>query len=278
MAEYLDYDWRNNIIPKDIQTPDLHCEPSDKPKAAMTLRDVLHTSKHYEIKNMFQPQDDATFLKFLYAKKFNTPAAFDLILAHYNYKKTNRELFKNFALDGDIQKCIENSLPGVLESRDRKGRCVLILNATNWDSSISLLSIYRAILFTLEFLLNDVQNQANGFVVIVDWTEITYKQSTYLKPSVLKLMIEGLQDCYPVKFKGVHFINQPWYVEGALLCIKPFLKEKTRERLYLHGNNLSTLHENVTKNILPAEFGGEQPSYNPKCWIERIVSSQDKIM
>ena len=44
-------------------------------------------------------------------------------------------------------------------------------------------------------------------------------------------MIEGLQDCFPAKFKGFHFINQPWYVEMALTVIKPFLKEKSKNRV-----------------------------------------------
>lgn len=174
----------------------------------------------------------------------------------------------------DIRMCIENGLPGVLDSRDRKGRRVLILNANNWDFTSSLIGIYRALLFTLEYLIKDVQNQANGFVIIVDWTEFSFRQSTYLKPSVLKLMIEGLQDCFPARFKGIHFINQPWYVETVLTCIKPFLKEETKERLHLHGNNLSTLHAHVTKDILPAEMGGEQASYNPQVWIDKIMNSK----
>lgn len=280
MAEYLEFDWRSSLISKDLtELKSTKIEPTNKLIAATTLRDLLHTSNLYEIKNNFQPQDDKTLLKFLYARKFDQNEAFKLLIDHYNYKKKNKEIFKNFSFEAqDIRTCIENGLPGVLDSRDRKGRCVLILNATSWDYSLTLMNIYRSLLFTLEFLLNDVQNQANGFVVIVDWTEFSYKQSTYLKPGVLKIIIEGLQDCYPVKFKGVHFINQPWYVEAALTCIKPFLKEKTRERLYMHGNNLSTLHEHVTKDILPAEFGGEQPSYNPKVWIERVLNSKGKIL
>lgn len=86
-------------------------------------------------------------------------------------------------------------MPGVLKEKDRKGRCLLLLTASNWDCSYSLLTIYRALLLCLDNLTNDLHNQANGFVVIVDWTEFTYKQTTQLKPSILRLMIEGLQVC-----------------------------------------------------------------------------------
>lgn len=89
-------------------------------------------------------------------------------------------------------------------------------------------------------------------------------------------MIEGLQDCFPARFKGIHFIGQPWYVEAALTVIKPFLNEKIKERIFVHGNNLSTLHEHVHKDVLPAEMGGEEPSYNPELFIESLRTFKDE--
>lgn len=279
MADYLEFDWRASMIPKDIGHEIISSKHDNSPKnKADCLRTHLHTSTFYEVKNNFQPQDDKTFTKFLYARKHNTLEAFDLLVNYYFYKRKNKEIFKDLTFESsDIRKCIENGIPGVLNSRDRKGRVVLVINANNWDFSSSLISIYRSIWFTLELLIEDVHNQSNGIVFIVDWTEFSFRQSTYLKPSVLKLIIEGLQDCFPAKFKGIHFINQPWYVEAALTCIKPFLKDKTRERLFMHGNNLSTLHEHVATDILPTEMGGEQPSYNPQIWIDKILKSDAKI-
>lgn len=67
--------------------------------------------------------------------------------------------------------------------------------------------------------------------MLIDWSEFTFKQSTNLNPKILKLMIEGLQDCFPAKFKGIHFINQPWYIETMLKMIRPFLKEKTKDKV-----------------------------------------------
>lgn len=146
--------------------------------------------------------------------------------------------------------------------------------ANNWDCSYNLLSIYRALVFTLEYLIEDITNQANGFVIIVDWTEFSFRQTLNLKPGTLKTMIDGFQDCFPARFKGVHFIGQPWYVEAALAVIKPFLKEKTKDRIFVHGNNLSTLHDCIAKDILPTEMGGEQPSYNPEVWLKKVEERQ----
>lgn len=89
-------------------------------------------------------------------------------------------------------------------------------------------------------------------------------------------MIEGLQDCFPARFKGIHFIGQSWYVEAALTVIKPFLNEKIIERIFLHGNNLSTLHEHVHKDVLSANMVGEEPSYNPEVFIKSLTTYQEE--
>ena len=88
---------------------------------------------------------------------------------------------------------------------------------------------------------------------------------------LLKIMLDGLQNFFPAKFKGVHFIEQPWFVEMSLMVIKPFLNEKTSNRLFVHGNNLSTLHDYLPKDILPTELGGDIPSINTDIWIQKIL-------
>lgn len=88
-------------------------------------------------------------------------------------------------------------------------------------------------------------------------------------------MMFGLsfQDCFPAKFKAIHFIAQPWYVDIALAVIKPFLNSKTCERFHLHGTNLSTLHDCLAKDILPPELGGEGPSVNTLDWYHYLLES-----
>ncbi|KAJ8953577.1 hypothetical protein NQ318_002999, partial [Aromia moschata] len=281
MAEYLEFDWRANVltseIVKELSSRRHTADVKDRHVAIQALKDLVQSCGDYELRTNL-PKDDKTLQKFLYSRKFDVAEAFNLLKNYYLYRKRNPDIFKNLSCDADdVHKALENGLPGVLSSKDRKGRCVLVLTGTNWDCSYSLLSIYRAILFCLEHLTDELHNQTNGFVIIVDWTEFSFRQSTNLKPSVLRLMIEGLQDCFPARFKGIHFIGQPWYVEAALTVIKPFLNEKIKERIYVHGNNLSTLHELVHKDILPAELGGEQPSYNPRSFLDALEVKTPKM-
>lgn len=274
MAEYMEYEWKstslsiNKIHDLDVISK---TEPTDKNKSINELRGKIKMSTDAEFKSN-AIQDDETLLKFLYARKFNTEESFQLMVNHYWYRKNNPVVFQNLTPSADdIHRALQDGFPGVLQNRDRRGRCVLLFTAANWDCSYTLLSIYRSLLISLEYLLHEKQNQANGFVVIVDWTEISFKQSTNLAPKLLKLMIEGLQDSFPARFKGIHFIGQPWYVEAALMVIKQFLKDAIKDRIFMHGNNLSTLFEHLPRDILPTELGGEQSSYNPKIWLDRIM-------
>ncbi|KAF7265727.1 clavesin-1-like isoform X2 [Rhynchophorus ferrugineus] len=271
MAEF-DYGWRDSDIISNTlnKTYYKNITSNDRDVAIKALRNVMKNSEDFEIRN-YTEQDDKTLQKFLFARNFILEDSFELVKNYYAYRKRNPDVFRGLSLESsDIRRALEDGLPGVLKDKDRKGRCVLLLTGNNWDCSYSLLSIYRAMLFSLEQLTNDMHNQANGFVVIVDWTEFTYRQTSCLKPSILRVMIEGLQDCFPAKFKGIHFIGQPWYVDAALTVIKPFLKEEIKERIFSHGNNLSTLHELVHKDVLPAELGGEQPSYNPRSFLDLL--------
>ncbi|CAG9763115.1 unnamed protein product [Ceutorhynchus assimilis] len=277
MAEYLDYGWRNSdLITESInKTLFKNITANDRDVAIKALRNQIKSCDDFDLKNNLPLDDDAFLQKFLFARKFILEDSFELIKNHYYYRKRNPEMFRDLSLSAsDVRKALENGLPGVLKDKDRKGRCVLLLTGNNWDCSYSLMTIYRALMVCLEYLTNDLHNQANGFVVIVDWTEFTYRQTSYLKPSILRLMIEGLQDCFPAVFKGVHFIGQPWYVDAAMTVTKPFLKEEIKERIFSHGNNMSNLHQMVHRDILPAELGGEQPSYNPRSFLDLLLDEK----
>jgi hypothetical protein len=87
--------------------------------------------------------------------------------------------------------------------------------------------------------------------VIVDWTGFSLRHTGALSPKALRLILEGLQvgiwpfelqfvyslgvfqDAFPARFKSIHMVGQPWYLEAALSMIRPFLKEKTRNKVSL---------------------------------------------
>ena len=149
----------------------------------------------YFLISAFLRTDDAFILRFLRARKFDSVVAFKLLARYFEFRQNNPSIFKNFiASEPDIKASLYDGLPSVLPNCDQNGRRIIVLFAANWEiGRYQLNSIYRAILLTLEKLIDDEANQINGFVFIVDWSQFTFSQSRSLNPKVLKQMVEGLQ-------------------------------------------------------------------------------------
>lgn len=64
------------------------------------------------------------------------------------------------------------------------------------------------------------------------------------------------QEAYPVKLKEVHIINVSPLVDTIINFVRPFLKEKIRQRIHFHSN-MDSLYKFVPQKMLPKEYGGE---------------------
>ncbi|XP_077442545.1 clavesin-2 [Stigmatopora argus] len=257
--------------------------PATLEKAKAELKenpDTLHQDIQ-EVRDMiitrpdigFLRTDDGFILRFLRARKFNHFEAFRLLAQYFEYRQQNLDMFKNLkATDPGIKQALKDGFPGVLANSDRQGRKILLLFAANWDQSrYMFVDILRSILLSLESMIEDAELQVNGFVLVIDWSNFTFKQASKLTPSMLRLAIEGLQDSFPARFGGIHFVNQPWYIHALYTVIRPFLKEKTRKRIFLHGNNLTSLHQLLQPEILPSELGGMMPPYDMGTWARALL-------
>ena len=40
-----------------------------------------------------------------------------------------------------------------------------------------------------------------------------------------------IQEAFPARFKGIHLINQPWYISILMTILMPFMKQKLRGRV-----------------------------------------------
>lgn len=250
----------------------------DKTHAIQQLHALLPTRPDVA----FLRTDHPFLLRFLRAKKFRVGDAFILLCHYFEYRQRHRELFRGLNVAGGgesgdsetgIQAALLDGLPGVLAERDPCGRPVIVLLASNWDHSrYDVRTVYQAVLLTLERLVEDEAVQAAGVVAILDWSNFPARLTTSLTPKLLRLMLDGLQDAFPLRLGAMHLVNQPWYVDAALGLARPFLKEKLRSRIHFHGNNLATLHAQVPARLLPAELGGEGGEYHAHTWAATMLT------
>jgi len=149
----------------------------------------------YTLFSEFLRTDDAFIMRFLRARKFDTFEAFKLFGRYFEYRQNHPNIFKDFNTSEQcVKEALFDGIPAVLEKPDHFGRRIIVLYSANWDNTrYGLAAIYRAILLTLEKLIDNEECQINGFVIIVDWSQFTFRQSTWLNPKILRQMIEGLQ-------------------------------------------------------------------------------------
>ncbi|CAL4067151.1 unnamed protein product, partial [Meganyctiphanes norvegica] len=233
----------------------------------------------------FLRTDPPFLMRFLRAKKFRVGDAFLMLCRYFEYRQRHRELFRGMTIAAEgtgeeesgtkVQAALLDGIPGVLAERDQLGRPIVILLANNWNfNSYDVSVIYKATLLTLERLVEDEAVQSNGVVAIIDWSSFPARHTTSLKPKLLRMMLDGLQDSFPLRLGALHIVYQPWYVEACLSLAKPFLKEKLRSKVFIHGNNLSALHAQVPPRLLPAELGGEGGEYHAHTWASTMLSAK----
>lgn len=276
MAEYCEYMWNptrglSTDLARNTYPHVSEMKTKDKKLAVKTVRAILRGMPNVDLSKC----TDEYITRFLFSRKYHTDKTAALIGAYQAQIANRPDIFENLtARDPAIQRALRAGIPGVLPARDKKGRCVLIILASQWDPiAVPAISVLRSIFLVLEILIQDQRNQQFGFVAVVDWSDFSLRQGGALGATAVKNLIVALRGRFPARFKAIHFLSTPLYVQATLTLIKPFLDEKTRRKIYLHGNNMSTLHEHLPIDILSAELGGTGPAFNPGFWAEPVIHS-----
>lgn len=114
----------------------------------------------------------------------------------------------------------------------------------------------KLILMIGDIRLQEEQMGVAGDVYILDASVATPGHFAKFTPAIVKKFLICVQEAYPVKLKEVHVINVSPFVDTITNFVKPFLKEKIRQRIHLHST-MESLYKHVPKSMLPTEYGGD---------------------
>ncbi|KAK1904457.1 Alpha-tocopherol transfer protein [Dissostichus eleginoides] len=85
------------------------------------------------------------------------------------------------------------------------------------------------------------------------------------------------QDSFPLKVRGIHLVNEPMFFQPVFAMIRPFLPDKIRKRIHMHGADFKeTLSDFFSPSVLPPEYGGEGPGIEGVCqaWTNKLLQSE----
>ncbi|XP_069951885.1 alpha-tocopherol transfer protein-like isoform X3 [Cherax quadricarinatus] len=227
--------------------------------------------------------DDWTILRFLRGCKFSLQRTKEKLDMFYTCKTLCPEWYKNRdPQDKKIRAILELGIMLPLPGYDHLGRKVFIGRWGAYDpKEVSVDDVNRASIMISDIMADeDEQCTITGSVMVGDSEGMTMAHVAAFTPSLIKKSMVLWQEGYPMRPKGLHYINTPAAFDTVFNIFKSFMKEKMRKRVHIHGTDMESLYRHVPKSVLPVEYGGTNGTIEEitKYWIERLDARRDWLL
>ncbi|KAM5315221.1 alpha-tocopherol transfer protein isoform 2-T2 [Glossophaga mutica] len=222
---------------------------------------------------------DSFLLRFLRARDFDLDLACRLLKNYYKWREECPEISADLH-PGSVLGLLRAGYLGVLRARDPAGSRVLIYRIAYWDPKVfTVYDVFRLSLITSELIVQELETQRNGIKVVFDLEGWHFSHAFQITPTVAKKIAAVLTDSFPLKVRGIHLINAPIIFYAVFSMIKPFLTEKIKERIHMHGANYKQSLLQHFPDILPLEYGGEGFSMEDICqeWTYFVMKSENYL-
>ncbi|XP_045166172.2 retinaldehyde-binding protein 1-like isoform X2 [Mercenaria mercenaria] len=206
------------------------------------------------------PTDFDFLLRFIRVRKYSQLGARETLENYWTNKSKFPEWFKHIdPADKKIQEVIKSGLMLCPRVYDKHGRRVIIGRLSGLDIKMLLSkegidTLYRASIMMYDYLSCDENVQVHGLVAISDYTGISMDFLKVWNPENKKKLMGYFQKSLPMRFKGFYLYNQPVFFDAMYAVIAPFMRQKFKDRMHLHGKSLVKIYEEVGMAALPDEY------------------------
>ncbi|XP_055382855.1 alpha-tocopherol transfer protein-like [Condylostylus longicornis] len=252
-------------IREELREPE---NPEDIEKDVKLIREWLETQPHLP-----KDMDDARLRTFLRGCKFSLEKCKRKLDMYYTMRNAVPEFFSNRDIKRpELQLVCEYVHGPPLPGLTPNGRRVTLIRAIDHEFQPHQVNdAMKVALMVGDIRLAEESVGIAGDIYILDAAVATPAHFAKFSPAVVKKFLICVQEAYPVKLKEVHVINVSPLVDTILNFVKPFLKEKIRNRIHLH-TTMESLYKMVPRKLLPTEYGGEAGSIIDigKEWVKKL--------
>lgn len=213
--------------------------------------------------------DDAFLLRFLRARRFDYDGAFRLICDYLTLNCRHRELF----IPIEQLKCVfDANTIVVLDDKSNQDETIFLLRLGQWlPRRFSFDQVIAAAIMSMEYVIRDEVTQINGIICVIDMAGFGWSQLRKFGPSQAKKVIHIMDKCLPIRIKTIYVINESTLADIGFAIMRPFTSEELHDKIIFLGSNYGPiLHQNISEQILPDQFGGKCGSMNSDTWYKKL--------
>uniref|UniRef100_A0AAR5Q4E5 CRAL-TRIO domain-containing protein n=1 Tax=Dendroctonus ponderosae TaxID=77166 RepID=A0AAR5Q4E5_DENPD len=240
-----------------------------------TRQSDLEHIKEWMLKQPHLPDswDDERIMTFLRGCKFSLEKTKRKLDMYFTMRTACPEFFANRDITRpELQHIAQLGHLPPLPGLTPDGKRIIVMRGKDKDIDTPPLGdVAKVVLMIGDVRLAAEETGVAGDVYILDASVASASHFSKVSPSLAKKFLVCVQEAYPVKLKEVHVVNVSPLVDTIVQFVKPFLKEKIRNRIYLHSS-FDTLHEKIPKDILPEEYGGTAGKLQEfhEAWMKKL--------
>ncbi|XP_033988583.1 alpha-tocopherol transfer protein [Trematomus bernacchii] len=220
---------------------------------------------------------DQFLTKFLWARDLDVELSLKLLLNYQRWRRESPEISRCLS-PSSVLGLLNTTYHAVLPQRDHSGSRVLIYRIGQWDPKDWLaFQVFSVSLMTSEIISMETETQTQGLKAIFDLQGWSLGHALQVNPSLARKISSVLSDSFPLKVRGIHLVNEPMFFRPVFAMIRPFLPDKIRKRIHMHGADFQdTLSDFFSPSVLPPEYGGEGPGIEGVCqaWTNQLLQSE----
>nr|WOJ45602.1 alpha tocopherol transfer protein [Cynoglossus semilaevis] len=254
-------------------------ELSELPDEAPQLRPPVSELRRRALQELpaVRTLSDGFLIRFLRARDFDVEQSLKLVLNYQRWRKDSPEI-SGCLSPSSVLGLLASSYHTVLPRRDHAGSRVLVYRIGQWNpKDWSAFQVFRVSLMTSELISMETQTQRRGLKVIFDLSGWSLGHALQINPSLGRKISSVLSDSFPLKVRGIHLVNEPIFFRPVFAMIRPFLPEKIKQRIHMHGADFhDTLSDFFSPDVLPPEYGGEGLGIEEACghWTNHLLQSE----